>query len=100
MTLWQKDIKSQENRNVVCWQADKQASLITGFNKSLSKEEYLRKIASGDLMEVLNQKRLPKGMFSTRRQNTYDWKRDLIAEIQQNSDIAHQLMTLTEQMIM
>ena len=42
-------------------QADKQASLITGFNKSLSKEEYLRKIASGDLMEVLNQEKVTKG---------------------------------------
>ena len=88
--------RHQESGKTEMWyvlQADKQASLITGFNKSLSKEEYLRKIASGDLMEVLNQEKVTKGdvfFLPAGRIHTIG-KGILIAEIQQNSDITYRI---------
>ena len=49
--------RHQDSGKTEMWyvlQADKEACLITGFNKYVSREEYLRKLASGDLMELLN----------------------------------------------
>ena len=74
-------------------QADKQACLITGFNKSVSREEYLRKLASGDLMEILNQEKVAKGdvfFLPAGRIHTIG-KGILIAEIQQTSDITYRI---------
>ncbi len=74
-------------------QADKQASLITGFNKSVSREEYLIKLASGNLMEVLNKEHVAKGdvfFLPAGRIHTIG-KGILIAEIQQTSDITYRI---------
>ena len=88
--------RHQDSGKTEMWyvlQADKQASLITGFNKHVSREEYLRKLASGDLMEVLNQEQVAKGdvfFLPAGRIHTIG-KGILIAEIQQTSDITYRI---------
>lgn len=88
--------RHQDSGKTEMWyvlQADKQASLITGFNKHVSREEYLRKLSSGDLMEVLNQEQVAKGdvfFLPAGRIHTIG-KGILIAEIQQTSDITYRI---------
>lgn len=88
--------RHQDSGKTEMWyvlQADKQASLITGFNKHVSREEYLRKLSSGNLMEVLNQEQVAKGdvfFLPAGRIHTIG-KGILIAEIQQTSDITYRI---------
>lgn len=74
-------------------QADPGSSLITGFNKEVSREEYLEKFESGHLMDILNRETvsnddvffLPAGRVHTIGKGL------LIAEIQQTSDITYRI---------
>ncbi len=74
-------------------QADEGASLITGFNKELTKEEYLEYFNSGRLEEVLNREPvqagdvfyIPAGRVHTIGQGI------LLAEIQQSSDVTYRI---------
>ena len=73
--------------------ADKDAKLISGFNKPTSKEEYLEYFESGKLVELLNREDvydddvfyLPAGRVHTIGKGL------LIAEIQQTSDITYRI---------
>ncbi len=74
-------------------QADEQAFLITGFNQPMSREVYLEKLKSGNLMEVLNKEQVAKGdvfFVPAGRIHTIG-KGLLIAEIQQTSDITYRI---------
>jgi|TARA_B110000046_G_scaffold162633_1_gene177042 mannose-6-phosphate isomerase len=74
-------------------QADKQASLITGFNQPMSQEAYLEKFESGNLMEILNQESVVQGdvfFLPAGRIHTIG-KGLLIAEIQQTSDTTYRI---------
>ncbi len=88
--------RHQDSGKTEMWyvlQADKQANLITGFKKSMSREAYLRKLASGDLIEVLNQEQVAAGdvfFLPAGRIHTIG-KGILIAEIQQTSDITYRI---------
>lgn len=74
-------------------QADKQASLITGFNRPLSREEYISFSEDGRLTEILNREEvkggdvffIPAGRVHTIGEGL------LIAEIQQTSDITYRI---------
>ena len=73
--------------------AESDASLITGFNKHTSKEEYLEYFNSGRITELLNKEQarkddvffLPAGRVHTIGKGL------LIAEIQQTSDITYRI---------
>ncbi len=73
--------------------ADKDATLISGFNKPTSKEEYLEYFESGKLVDLLNREDvhdddvfyLPAGRVHTIGKGL------LIAEIQQTSDITYRI---------
>ena len=74
-------------------QADAGASLISGFNKQTSKEEYLNYFNAGNLKALLNKEQvvaddvffLPAGRVHTIGQGL------VIAEIQQTSDITYRI---------
>ena len=74
-------------------QADKEASLIAGFNQKVDKELYLKKFKDGQLMDILNREQvkeddvffLPAGRVHTIGKGL------LIAEIQQTSDITYRI---------
>ncbi len=74
-------------------QADKNASLISGFNQEVDKELYLKKFKEGKLMDILNKEVvaandvffLPAGRVHTIGKGL------LIAEIQQTSDITYRI---------
>lgn len=74
-------------------QADPGASLISGFNKQTSKEEYLAYFGNGNLMDLLNKEEvasddvfyLPAGRVHTIGKGL------VIAEIQQTSDITYRI---------
>jgi mannose-6-phosphate isomerase len=74
-------------------QADKGASLISGFNQKLDKELYLKKFNEGKLNDILNKEEvqaddvffLPAGRVHTIGKGL------LIAEIQQTSDITYRI---------
>lgn len=74
-------------------QADKGASLISGFNQELDKEKYLEYFNQGKLDEILNREEvaagdvffLPAGRVHTIGQGL------MIAEIQQTSDITYRI---------
>lgn len=73
--------------------ADEGASLISGFNKETSKEEYLEYFKNGKLLDLLNREEvntddvffLPAGRVHTIGKGL------LIAEIQQTSDITYRI---------
>lgn len=73
--------------------ADKNATLISGFNRATNKEEYLEYFNSGRLLELLNREEvkkddvyfLPAGRVHTIGEGL------LIAEIQQTSDITYRI---------
>ncbi len=75
------------------FQADEDASLITGFNQPVDKETYLKHFESGKLMDILNREAvaqddvffLPAGRVHT------IGKGILLAEIQQTSDITYRI---------
>lgn len=73
--------------------AGKDATLISGFNKPTSKEEYLEAFGEGNLTDILNREEvdnddvffLPSGRVHTIGKGL------LIAEIQQSSDITYRI---------
>ena len=75
------------------FQADEGSSLVSGFNKTTNKEEYLEKLNSGNLYDILNVEKvkaddvffLPAGRVHTIGKGL------LIAEIQQTSDITYRI---------
>ena len=75
------------------FQADPWSKLIAGFNRPLTKEEYLAYFRAGRLMEILNQEDveaddvffLPAGRVHTIGKGL------LLAEIQQTSDITYRI---------
>lgn len=74
-------------------QADKGASLISGFNQAITREEYMEYFKSGKLTEILNKEEvkdedvffLPAGRVHTIGKGL------LIAEIQQTSDVTYRI---------
>jgi len=74
-------------------QADDNSTLISGFNKSITKEEYVTKFNNGEILEVLNQIPvmnndmffIPAGRIHTIGKGL------LLAEIQQTSDITYRI---------
>lgn len=74
-------------------QADRDATLISGFNRELNKQEYLEKFNQGKLMDILNREKvetddvffLPAGRVHTIGKGL------LIAEIQQTSDVTYRI---------
>jgi mannose-6-phosphate isomerase len=74
-------------------QADAGAKLITGFNRAVTKEEYLQLVAENRLDEILNQEDaraddvffIPAGRVHTIGKGL------LLAEIQQSSDITYRI---------
>ncbi len=75
------------------FQADPDSSLIVGFNKDTNKEEYLKKLASGSLMDILNREKVQEGdcfFIPAGRVHTIG-KGLLLAEIQQTSDVTYRI---------
>jgi mannose-6-phosphate isomerase len=74
-------------------QADNGSSLISGFNRTVDREEYLGKFRAGQLMDILNREEvnandvffLPAGRVHTIGKGL------LIAEIQQTSDVTYRI---------
>ncbi|MFC5281972.1 type I phosphomannose isomerase catalytic subunit [Pedobacter alpinus] len=74
-------------------QADKNASLIAGFNQEVDKELYLEKFNAGNLTDILNKEEVEAGdvfFLPAGRVHTIG-KGLLIAEIQQTSDITYRI---------
>src|SRR5260221_3761477 len=74
-------------------EADPGATLIAGFNKELSEQEYLEKFNSGHLTDILNREDVKSGdvfFLPAGRVHTIG-KGLLIAEIQQTSDITYRI---------
>jgi len=74
-------------------EADPGSTLIAGFNKELTQEEYLEKFNSGHLTDVLNKEDVKAGdvfFLPAGRVHTIG-KGLLIAEIQQTSDITYRI---------
>jgi len=74
-------------------EADPGSTLIAGFNKELTKEEYLETFNSGHLTDVLNKEDVKAGdvfFLPAGRVHTIG-KGLLIAEIQQTSDITYRI---------
>lgn len=75
------------------FQADHGSKLISGFNKPVTKEEYLRKLKDGSLMEILNEEEVKPGdafFLPAGRVHTIG-KGLLLAEIQQSSDVTYRI---------
>jgi mannose-6-phosphate isomerase len=74
-------------------EADPGSTLIAGFNKELSQQEYLDKFNSGHLTDILNKEDVKSGdvfFLPAGRVHTIG-KGLLIAEIQQTSDITYRI---------
>ena len=74
-------------------EADPGSTLIAGFNKELTKEEYLEKFNSGHLTDILNKEDVKAGdvfFLPAGRVHTIG-KGLLIAEIQKTSDITYRI---------
>src|SRR5882757_2449180 len=74
-------------------EADPGSTLIAGFNKELTQQEYLDKFNSGHLMDILNKEDVKAGdvfFLPAGRVHTIG-KGLLIAEIQQTSDITYRI---------
>jgi mannose-6-phosphate isomerase len=74
-------------------EADPGSTLIAGFNKELTQEEYLQKFNSGHLTDILNKEDVKAGdvfFLPAGRVHTIG-KGLLIAEIQQTSDITYRI---------
>ena len=74
-------------------EADKDASLISGFNQEMSKEKYLSYFNNGKLTEILNKEEAKQGdVFFLPAGRVHNiGKGLLIAEIQQTSDITYRI---------
>jgi len=74
-------------------QADEGAGLISGFNRTLTKDTYLEYFRAGKIMEILNREKAKKGdvfFLPAGRVHTIG-KGLLLAEIQQTSDITYRI---------
>ncbi|HEY8782857.1 MAG TPA: type I phosphomannose isomerase catalytic subunit [Mucilaginibacter sp.] len=74
-------------------EADPGSTLISGFNKELTEQEYLDKFNSGHIMDILNKEDVKAGdvfFLPAGRVHTIG-KGLLIAEIQQTSDITYRI---------
>src|SRR6195952_1414465 len=74
-------------------EADPGSTLIAGFNKQLTEDEYLDKFNSGHIMDILNREDVKAGdvfFLPAGRVHTIG-KGLLIAEIQQTSDITYRI---------
>lgn len=74
-------------------EADPGSSLISGFNKELTEQEYLDKFNSGHIADILNKEEVTAGdvyFLPAGRVHTIG-KGLLIAEIQQTSDITYRI---------
>ena len=74
-------------------EADKGSTLISGFNKEITEQEYLDKFNSGHLTDILNKEDVAAGdvfFLPAGRVHTIG-KGLLIAEIQQTSDITYRI---------
>jgi mannose-6-phosphate isomerase len=75
------------------FQADKDSSLIVGFNKDSDKHEYLESLGNGKLMSILNRETAEAGdcyFIPAGRVHTIG-KGLLLAEIQQTSDVTYRI---------
>lgn len=73
--------------------ADKDAQLIVGFNKSVTKEEYQQHLENGTLTEILNYEPVSEGstfFINTGKVHAIG-AGTLLAEIQQTSDITYRV---------
>lgn len=75
------------------FQADKGASLISGFNQPVTKESYLKAVESGTLMSLLNREQATEGdVFFLPAGRVHTIGKGLcITEIQQTSDITYRI---------
>ena len=73
--------------------ADKDASLIVGFNKDVTKNEYVESLESNSLLKLLNQERVKEGdtFFINTGKIHAIGAGVLLAEIQQTSDITYRV---------
>ncbi|WP_421977930.1 type I phosphomannose isomerase catalytic subunit [Roseivirga seohaensis] len=74
-------------------QANQGAKIISGFNKDISKEEYLYHLNNGTLIDILNEETVEAGdavYLPAGRVHTIG-KGLLIAEIQQSSDVTYRI---------
>jgi mannose-6-phosphate isomerase len=74
-------------------QADKDAQLISGFNKEMNKEEYLKVLEAGELKSVMNYEAVQAGdvFFMPAGRVHALGPGTLIAEIQQTSDTTYRI---------
>lgn len=74
-------------------QADKNSSLIVGFNKNTTKEEYLKHLRNGSLLNILHKEPVKKGdTFIINPGKVHAIGAGiLLAEIQQTSDITYRI---------
>lgn len=74
-------------------EAEKDAELIVGFNRPVSKEEYMQKVQEGTLEEVLNKEKVQPGdcVFMPAGRVHAIGAGVLVAEIQQTSDITYRI---------
>ena len=75
------------------FQADKNSSLISGFNQDLTKEDYLEQLNNGGLETILNREAITSGdvfYLPAGRVHTIG-KGLLLAEIQQTSDVTYRI---------
>ncbi len=88
--------KYKQNGKSEMWfiiQADKNAEIITGFNKDTNKKEYESKVEEQNLKSILNFEKTWKSdafFIPSGRIHSID-KGNLIAEIQQSSDITYRI---------
>jgi len=75
------------------FQADQDAALNSGFNRPLSKEQYLEYFYRGELMDILNIEKVTSDdvYFLPAGRVHYIGKGCLLAEIQQSSDVTYRI---------
>ncbi len=73
--------------------ADQDASLIVGFNKNVTKEEYLESLKSDGLLDILNYEQVKEGdtFFINTGKIHAIGAGVLLAEIQQTSDVTYRI---------
>ena len=74
-------------------QADEGASLVSGFNREVTQQEYMERLKNGSLMDILNKEEATEGdmyFIPAGRVHTIG-KGLLIAEIQQTSDLTYRI---------
>ncbi len=88
-------IGEKHGKNEVWYVLDSKPNtfLYCGFNKTISKEEYAKRIASDTLLEVLNKVEVKKGdVFFIEAGTIHAIGKDItVAEIQQNSNVTYRV---------